>query len=103
MRKQYSAEEKIAVLEGQRGEDSIAELRRREGIATEPVLSLVEGLPEGGRYRANPGTKRGGGIAETLTDKARGASAWPAQYETFCGRWSIWRDERKQPYSFSPV
>ena len=33
-RKHYSAEEKIRiVLEGLRGEDSIAELRRREGIA----------------------------------------------------------------------
>ena len=33
-RKQYSAEEKIRiVLEGLRGEDSIAELCRREGIA----------------------------------------------------------------------
>ena len=32
-RKQYSAEEKIRiVLEGLRGEDSIAELCRREGI-----------------------------------------------------------------------
>ena len=33
-RKQYSAEEKIRiVLDGLRGEDSIAELCRREGIA----------------------------------------------------------------------
>ena len=33
-RKQYSAEEKICiVLDGLRGEDSIAELCRREGIA----------------------------------------------------------------------
>ena len=33
-RKQYSAEEKIRiVLEGLRGEDSIAELCRREGIS----------------------------------------------------------------------
>ena len=32
-RKKYSAEEKIRiVLEGLRGEDSVAELRRREGI-----------------------------------------------------------------------
>jgi hypothetical protein len=36
---------------------------------------------------------------DRLTDKARGASAWPAQYETFRGRWSI-RDERKQQYPF---
>ena len=34
-RKQYSAEEKIRiVLEGLRGEDSIAELCRREGLNT---------------------------------------------------------------------
>ncbi len=34
-RKQYSAEEKIRiVLEGLRGEDSIAELCRREGLAS---------------------------------------------------------------------
>ena len=34
-RKQYSAEEKIRiVLEGLRGEDSIAELWRREGLNT---------------------------------------------------------------------
>ena len=34
-RKKYSAEEKIRiVLEGLRGEDSIAELSRREGINT---------------------------------------------------------------------
>jgi transposase len=43
-RKQYSAEEKIRiVLEGLRGEDSIAELCRREGTAQ----TLVEGLPRG--------------------------------------------------------
>ena len=53
-RKQYSAEEKIRmVLSGLRGEDSIAELCRREGIA----VQLVEGVPRGwqetafGRYR----------------------------------------------------
>ena len=41
-RKQYSAEEKIRiVLSGLRGEDSIAELCRREGIAE----SLYYGAP----------------------------------------------------------
>ena len=45
-RKQYSAEEKIRiVLDGLRGEDSIAELCRREGIA------LTEGLC--GRFRGH--------------------------------------------------
>ena len=42
-RKQYSAEEKIRiVLDGLRGEDSIAELCRREGIAPGPVLQVVQ-------------------------------------------------------------
>ena len=41
-RKHYSAEEKIRiVLEGQRGEDSIAELCRREGIAQSSAASAT--------------------------------------------------------------
>ena len=46
-RKQYSAEEKIRiVLEGLRGEDSIA-VSCAAAYRAEPVLSLVKGLPEG--------------------------------------------------------
>ena len=65
-RKQYSAEEKIRiVLEGLRGEDSIAELCRREGIAqgvyykwSEPKVAIGQRLhrswqaPVGWRYVA---------------------------------------------------
>ena len=48
-RKQYSAEEKIRiVLEGLRGEDSIV-VSCAAAYRAEPVLSLVKGLPEGGR------------------------------------------------------
>jgi hypothetical protein len=44
-RRQFSAEEKIRiVLSGLRGEDSIAELCRREGDCREPLLSLVKGI-----------------------------------------------------------
>ena len=47
-RRQYSAEEKIRiVLEGLRGEDSIAELCRQRRYRPEPVLSLVEGVHGG--------------------------------------------------------
>ena len=57
-RKQYSAEEKIRiVLAGLRGEDSISELCRREGIAGESVLQLVEGV-FGGRQEAAFGRYR---------------------------------------------
>jgi transposase len=44
-RKQYSAEEKIRiVLDGLRGESSMAELCRRENIAESQYLFLVEGV-----------------------------------------------------------
>ena len=47
-RRQWSAEEKIRiVLEGLRGEERIAELCRREGIAQSHVLRLVQGVPGG--------------------------------------------------------
>ena len=60
-RKQYSAEEKIRiVLDGVRGEDSIAQLCRREGIAQSPILQMVQGLYAGrqeapGRGHCSPG------------------------------------------------
>lgn len=45
-RKQYSAEEKVRiVLDGLRGEDSIAELCRQEDIFAELILQMVERLP----------------------------------------------------------
>lgn len=54
-RKRYSAEEKIRiVLEGIRGEERIASLCRREGIATKPVLQLEQGVP-GSRETASDG------------------------------------------------
>ena len=69
-RKQYSAEEKIRiVVSGLRGEDSIAELCRREGIAEKSLLQLVEGVPRGrqeaafGRYRPPSVLGRGQGPA----------------------------------------
>ena len=44
-RKHYSSEEKIRiVLDGLRGEDSIAELCRREGDITGHLLQMVLGL-----------------------------------------------------------
>ena len=49
-RKQYSAEEKIRiVLSGLRGEDSIAELCRREGIAESLYYSWSKEFLEAGR------------------------------------------------------
>ena len=51
-RKHHSAEEKIRiVLEGLRGEDSIAELCRREGIATSLYYSWSKEFLEAGKKR----------------------------------------------------
>ena len=51
-RKQYSAEEKIRiVLDGLRGEDSIAELCRREGIAQSLYYKWSKEFMEAGKKR----------------------------------------------------
>ncbi len=58
-RKQYSAEEKIRiVLEGLRGEYSIAELCRREGIAQSLYYSWSKEFLEAGKKRLSGDTAR---------------------------------------------
>ena len=57
--KQYSAEEKIRiVLSGLRGEDSIAELCRREGIAESLYYSCSKEFLEAGKKRLSGDTAR---------------------------------------------
>ncbi len=58
-RRRYSAEEKIRiVLEGLRGEDSIAELCRREGIAQSLYYSWSKEFLEAGKKRLAGDTAR---------------------------------------------
>ena len=58
-RRQFSAEEKIRiVLEGLRGEDSIAELCRREGIATSMYDRWSKEFLEAGKKRLAGDTAR---------------------------------------------
>ena len=58
-RKQYSAEEKIRiVLEGLRGEHSIAELCRREGIAQSLYYAWSKEFLEAGKRRLSGDTAR---------------------------------------------
>ena len=58
-RKHHSAEEKIRiVLEGLRGEKSIAELCRREGLATSLYYSWSKEFPEAGKRRLAGDTAR---------------------------------------------
>ena len=73
-RKQYSAEEKIRiVLDGLRGEDSIAELCRREGIAQSLYYSWSKEFLEAGKKRLAGDTAReaSSGEVKTLRREAR--------------------------------
>ena len=69
-RRQYSAEEKIRiVIAGLRGEDSIAELCRKEGINQNLYYRWSKGLPGGGqeafgrRHRARSEQRGSEGVA----------------------------------------
>ncbi len=58
-RRKYSAEEKIRiVLDGLRGEDSIAELCRREGISPNLYYTWSKEFLEAGKRRLQGDTKR---------------------------------------------
>jgi len=58
-RRQYSAEEKIRiVVEGLRGDMTIAELCRREGIADSLYYSWSKEFMEAGKARLSGNTKR---------------------------------------------
>ncbi len=66
-RKKYSAEEKIrVVLEGLRGEDSIAELCRREGIAPNMYYKWSKEFLEAGKARLTGDTKREATSSEVM-------------------------------------
>jgi len=58
-KRQYNAEEKIRiVLEGLRGEDTVAELCRREGIAESLYYKWSKEFLEAGKSRLTGDTKR---------------------------------------------
>ena len=58
-RRKFSAEEKIRiVLEGLRGEDSIAELCRKEGIAQNLYYRWSKDFLEAGKKRLSDDTRR---------------------------------------------
>ena len=64
-RKQYSAEEKIRiVLDGLRGEESIAELCRREGIVESLYYSWSKEFLEAGKKRLEGDTQREASTSE---------------------------------------
>src|SRR6476619_5103594 len=76
-RRQYSAEEKIRiVLEGLRGETSIAELCRKEGIAQSMYYGWSKEFLEAGKRRLAGDTAR-----EATSDEVKGLRAEASQIE----------------------
>ena len=74
-RKHYSAEDKIRiVLDGLRGEDSIAELCRREGIAQSMYYVWSKEFLEAGKRRLAGDTARAATTDEVKTCARRLAS-----------------------------
>ena len=74
-RRQHSSEEKIRiVLEGLRGEDSIAELCRREGIAQSLYYSWSKEFLEAGKKRLAGDTARQATSSEVKDLKAESAA-----------------------------
>ena len=70
-RRKYSAEEKIRiVLEGLKGEESIAELCRREGISPNLYYNWSKEFLEAGKRRLSGNTKREATSSE-VTDLRR--------------------------------
>ncbi len=66
-RRKYSAEEKIRiVLDGLRGEDSIAELCRREGINQNVYYRWSKEFLEAGKQRLADDTKRDATVTEVI-------------------------------------
>jgi transposase len=71
-RKQYGAEEKIRiVLEGLRGEESIAALCRREGIAESLYYNWSKEFLEAGKKRLAGDTARAGSASTRSAKRAR--------------------------------
>src|SRR5688572_23058779 len=74
-RRQFSAEEKIRiVLEGLRGEESIAELCRREGIASSMYYGWSKELLDAGKRRLAGDTARAA-TSDEVKDLRREAQA----------------------------
>lgn len=70
-RRQYSAEEKIRiVLDGLRGEDSISELCRREGLSESMYYKWSKEFMEAGKKRLS-----GDIVREASTDEVKGLRA----------------------------
>jgi transposase len=82
-RKQYIAEEKIRiVLDGLRGEDSIAELCRREGIAQSLYYKWSKDFMEAGKKRLAGDTAREANSDEVMELRSEAAQLKEALAET---------------------
>ena len=78
-RRKHSTEEKIRiVLAGLRGEDSIAELCRREGIAESLYYSWSKEFLEAGKKRLTGDTARDANTGEVKALRQEARADWPS-------------------------
>ena len=94
-RRHYSAEDKIRiVLEGLRGEDSIAELCRREGINSNVYYRWSKEFLEAGKKRLSGDTAREATSEEVKDLRAESAALKEALaeqvMETACSKKAYW-------------
>ena len=98
-RRQYSAEEKVRiVIAGLRGEDSIAELCRKEGINQNLYYRWSKDFLEAGKKRLAGATARAA-TSDEVSDSGAGASAQgtagrcaagePSAEKKRTGRWGV--------------
>ena len=84
-RKQYTAEEKIRiVVSGLRGEESIAALCRREGIAESLYYSWSKEFLEAGKRRLSGDTARQASLGEVKVDPSRKSGGALHRLHCFC-------------------
>jgi transposase-like protein len=85
-RRHFSAEDKIRiVLEGLRGEDSIAELCRREGIVQNLYYRWSKEFLEAGKKRLAGDTARAA-TADEVKELRRETSALNSPWKTVCSK-----------------
>jgi transposase len=100
-RKQYSAEEKIRiVLEGLRGEDSIAELCRREGIAQNLYYRWSKDFLEAGKKRLAGDTARAA-TSDEVKDLRREATVFFCLSRAIGGIGTARASDKQPPTSIS--
>jgi transposase len=96
-RRKFAPEEKVRiVLEGLRGEQSISELCRREGISANLLLPLEQGLHEAGRKQLAGDTVR-----EAMSDEVKDLRAENSELKKVVAEFTL--KKKRFRFTWPPV